>query len=181
MAEYAAEDAGVAGGREVLLAVDLGLRCGLAWWVRDAQGVGLVRHRCTEFHTRTRLKAAVRGVLGEVGGLGWVVGEGDRGLWEIWRRGAALLGAETVWVSPERWRTGLFGERGRDGMGGKALKAAARLMVEGSGERRGGRVDRGLLGRFGERARVPLRTDAAEAVCLGYWAARDRGWFGESE
>lgn len=161
-----------AGGEgAALLAVDLGLRCGLAWFVRGELGeVRLVRHRCTEFHTRTRLKAAVGGILAEVPGLIAVVAEGDRGLWAIWEKAARVRGAEVACVSPERWRRGLWGEA--TPAAGKDAKALARRMAEGEG-RRG---DGGIVGRLGVRGATAMRTDAAEAVCLGYWAAREVGW-----
>jgi hypothetical protein len=154
-----------------LLAIDLGLRCGLAWYVRDSQTeVRLVRHRCTEFHTRTRLRAAVMGVLGEVPGLVGVVAEGDRGLWAIWEKGAAARGIGIACVSPERWRRGLWGASAPTS--GKDAKAWALRVAEGDG-RRG---EEGLVGRFGARGATRMRTDAAEAVCLGFWAAREAGW-----
>lgn len=166
----------VLGAAEVdaaVLAIDLGLRCGLAWYVRGADGdVRLVRHRCTEFHTRTRLKAAVAGVLSEVPGLAGLVGEGDRDLWAIWEKASRLRGVESLHVSPERWRRGLWGER--TPTAGKDAKAWARRVAEGDG-RRG---EEGLVGRLGVRGATRMRTDAAEAVCLGFWAVREAGWVG---
>lgn len=152
-----------------VLAVDLGLRCGLAWYVGGAGlSLRLVRHRCTEFHTRSRLKAAVGGILREVPGLVAVVGEGDRSLWAFWEKAAASKGAESRLVTPEMWRAGLWGDRAP--VAGKDAKALARKVAEGTGR------EDGLVVRFGQRGVTPMRTDAAEAVCIGYWAARERGW-----
>ncbi len=167
---------GAAFGAEVLLAVDLGLRCGLAWWARGVNGadgaVRLVRHRCTEFHTKARLKAALPGVLAEVAGVVAVVGEGDRGLWAYWEKVSAARGVEAVWVSPETWRVGLWGAGAP--VEGVAAKARARVVAD------GGPGVEGLVAQFGGRRATRLRTDAAEAVCIGYWAARVRGWVAES-
>jgi hypothetical protein len=68
-----------------LLAVDLGLRTGVALFGDDGR---LRWYRSQNFGTAPRLRRAVPGVLGELRDLAWLVLEGGGPLAEIWEREA---------------------------------------------------------------------------------------------
>ncbi len=73
----------------LLLAVDLGLRTGLALYGQDGR---LQWYRSHNFGTAARLRRAVRGLLDELPELTWLVLEGGGHLAEIWKREAERRG-----------------------------------------------------------------------------------------
>ena len=144
-----------------LLAVDLGLKTGLA--VFDEQG-RLVRYRSQNYGTVARLKKAAWGELSGVEGLAAVAVEGDTALARVWGRAAEKQGARVFAIQAHTWRPALFAPRDRKS--GEIAKAAAdryaREVIEASGLKRP----------------TSLRHDAAEAICIGVWACRELGWGG---
>ena len=142
-----------------LLAVDLGLRTGLALFGDDGR---LRWYRSQNYVTLTRLKRAIHGVLADAPALAWVVAEGDRHLFELWEREAAKRGAAALRVEPERWRERLLLPREqRSGAQAKqSADALARRVIEWSGAPRP----------------TSLRHDAAEAVAIGLWGVLEVGW-----
>jgi hypothetical protein len=142
-----------------LLAIDLGLRAGLA--VYDGQG-RLVRYSARSFGTRTRLRRAAYAVLAGIEDLERVVLEGDRGLGEIWERAARRWGVEVVYVPAESWREKLLYPREqRSGADAKRFaEAMARRIIRWSGV----------------PAPTTLRCDAAEAIVIGLWGVLESGW-----
>lgn len=137
-----------------LLAVDLGLYAGLAFFDDDG---ALIWFRSQNFGTITRLKRAIPRVLDECPGLARVVVEGDRRLGLFWSRAAAKRGATTSWVAPETWRAALFNPRDmRSGADAKATATAhARTVIDACGTK---------------KPKTPLVDDVAEAICIGAWA-----------
>lgn len=141
------------------MAVDLGLRTGLAVFGRDGR---LVWYRSRNFGTMARLRKAARSVIEEAGTVHVVAmeGGGDIALpWvhEIERRGLGL-----IQVQAEAWRTDLLLAR-HQRSGPDAKKHAdtlARRIIEWSGAKKP----------------TSLRHDAAEAICFGLWAVRRHGW-----
>lgn len=142
-----------------LLAIDLGLRTGLALFGEDGR---LRWYRSTNFGNRDRLKRGVQSVLNEVYDLAWLVAEGDRKLFEHWSREALRRGAEVRLVSAEIWRPRLLYAReqrhSRDAKG--AADVLARQVIQWSGAPRP----------------TSLRHDAAEAILIGLWAVLEIGW-----
>ena len=146
-----------------LLAVDLGLRSGLALY--DSRG-RLIRYRSTNFGSMSRLKRGVRGVLAPLENLDWVIVEGDRRLGEVWEGGAGYRGADFDWVSPERWRRQLLLPRKQ--RSGAAAKQEADVLAR-------------RVIRWSElKGPTSLRHDAAEAILIGLWAVLALGWLGRS-
>lgn len=146
-----------------ILAVDLGLRCGLACFV-DAGA--LVWFRSQNLGTVTRMKRAIPVVLDECAGLSAVVVEGDRRYGELWQKAAENRGATFSFVAPEVWRRDLLLPR-EQRSGADAKEAAdrkARAIIEAS-------IAAGSPVR---RPRTRLVDDVAEAICIGAWAARRR-------
>jgi hypothetical protein len=141
-----------------LLAVDLGLRTGLA--VYDAGGRP-VHVASRHLGGRRQLRGMVRAVLAEHAPA-VVLLEGDRELARVWHEAAERAGARSAGVTPETWRPRLLhpSER-RDGARAKAAARRLAPLV----------LDWGGL-------RIPsrLRTDAAEAVLIGLWGVLTEGW-----
>ena len=141
----------------VVLAVDLGLRGGLAAFDDDG---GLLWYRSTNFGSRGRLRRAVTGVLDKLPDLQLVALEGDRTLGEVWERAAVKRGAEVVWVNAETWRETLLTPSQR--RSGSDAKRAADTVA------------RQIIRKSSAPNPTSLRHDAAEAVLIGVWACRQR-------
>jgi hypothetical protein len=142
-----------------LLAVDLGLRTGLALYAESGR---LIWYRSKNFGSKDRLRRGASGVLGEIVDLGWLVLEGDRALAEIWEREAKGRNVSVWRVSAEEWRNKLLYPR-EQSSGPKAKQSAdemARRIIEWSGAPRP----------------TSLRHDAAEAIVLGLWGVLHVGW-----
>jgi hypothetical protein len=142
-----------------LLAVDLGLRTGLALF--DAES-GLRWYRSQNFGTAARLRRGVPGVLAGVAGLERLVVEGGGPLAEIWEREAARRGIGVRRIAAEAWRRELLYPREqRSGSQAKGrADELARRVIEWSGATRP----------------TSLRHDAAEAILIGLWGVLDAGW-----
>lgn len=143
----------------MLLAIDLGLRCGLALYARDGR---LLRFSSRSFASITTLKRAAWGVLAEVPELEVVVVEGDRALGEVWRKAAEKRGARGLFVSPERWRSALL--YAREQRSGKDAKRNADVLA------------RAVIEWSGAPRPTSLRHDAAEAILIGLWGVVELGW-----
>lgn len=72
-----------------LLAVDIGLRTGLALFGRDGR---LVWYRSQHFANRSTLKRGVYGLFGSIEPLDRIVLEGGGPIAEVWRREAERRG-----------------------------------------------------------------------------------------
>ncbi len=142
-----------------LLAVDAGVRTGLAAF--DAGG-GLLWCRSQNFGTAGRLRRAAVGLLDSLPGLALVVVEGGGRLGEVWVREAARRGTPCRHIAAETWREFLLLPRHR------------RHAAE--SKRAAGDLARRVIALSGLKGATSLRHDAAEAVCVGLWAALDAGW-----
>lgn len=146
-----------------LLAVDLGLRTGLACF----RGDGRLRwYRSHNIGTTTRLRKAAPAVLAEVDDLALLVLEGGGTLADIWDRAAARRDIEVRRVAAEVWRKRLLlPSEQRSGREAKrSASDAARRVIAWSGA---------------PRPRT-LRHDAAEAILVGLWGVLEAGWLRES-
>ena len=151
-----------------LLAVDLGVRAGLALYREDGR---VQWARSQNFGSLPRLRRAAPAILdslqGELahagtGGLAWVVLEGGGATGDIWQREAARHNLGVMQVSAETWRAQLLYAR-EQRSGGEAKQHAqelARRVLEWSG------------------AALPksVSHDAAEAVLVGLWGVIQLGW-----
>ncbi|WP_245591808.1 hypothetical protein [Cystobacter fuscus] len=145
-----------------LLAVDLGLRSGLAFYGQDGR---LRWYRSQNFGSPSRLKRAVPAVLHSAGPLAWLVLEGGGPIAEVWEREALRRALPVLRVSAQDWRARLLYAR-EQRSGGLAKDAAgvlARRVIDWSGAPRP----------------TSLRHDAAEAVLLGLWGALEVGWLAQ--
>jgi hypothetical protein len=142
-----------------LLAIDLGLRTGLALYNQDGR---LRWYRSRHFGNAAQLRRGVRGVLKEIHDLAWLVVEGSGPLAEIWAREAERQQVAARQVRPEEWReTLLLPREQRTGIEAKQnADDLARRVIEWSGARRP----------------TSLRHDAAEAILIGLWGVLKVGW-----
>jgi hypothetical protein len=148
--------------RRRLVAVDLGLRTGIA--VFEGEG-RLTSYGSRNFGTRSRLRGGADAVLRELGTVEVLVVEGDRALGELWASRAARRGATTLTVTPERWRARLL--HPRETRRGRDAKAAADTLA------------RRTIEVLGDRRPTSLRHDAAEAILIGLWGCLELGWLDE--
>lgn len=141
-----------------LLAIDLGLRCGLAVFSRQGH---LLRYRSTHFPDVGTLKRALPRVLQEAPNLGVLVCEGDRHLASVWTH-RLPPNTQTLWLAAEDWRVDLLtpSER-RDG---PTAKQTADTRA------------REVIAHAGLPRPKSLRHDAAEAILIGLWASLHLGW-----
>ncbi|MCP3100963.1 hypothetical protein LZ198_18990 [Myxococcus sp. K15C18031901] len=142
-----------------LLAVDLGLRSGLARYGPDGRLVG---YHSSNFGNRARLKRAVPALLTAQGPLSWLVLEGGGPVADVWEREAARRAVPVLRVSAEDWRhTLLYAREQRSGAQAKDVAdGLARRVIDWSGAPRP----------------TSLRHDAAEAILLGLWGVLEVGW-----
>ena len=143
----------------ILLAVDLGMKAGLAWF--DSHG-RLLRARATHFANRTLLRQALPGIWREFPNVTHVVLEGGGPLAEIWLKSATRMGLTTTQISAEQWRAEVFTPTQR--RKGQSAKAAARARAA------------EIARRDGCLPCQEFPTDAAEAIVFGKWHAQKLGW-----
>ena len=144
-----------------LVAVDLGLRCGIAVFRRDTGA--LIAYRSTHFPSRTALKKAIRGILVDASPVAELVLEGDAGLAELWRREASKRPERpsVKVVAAHDWRPGTLLQRHQ-----RNSRDAKRFAE---------RKAREIIAAGEAPKPTSLRHDAAEAICLGAWAIAQHG------
>lgn len=142
-----------------LLAVDLGLKTGLALFTDAGR---LAWYRSQNFGTTERLRRAVPAILDGTPGLSAIVIEGGGNLAVVWEREADRRGILTVKIGAEQWRQAfLFAREQRCGSDAKRHAGdAARKVIQWAG---------------GARP-TSLRHDAAEAIMAGLWGLVHLGW-----
>jgi hypothetical protein len=142
-----------------LLAVDLGLRTGLALFCQDGR---LQWYRSQNFGTVARLRRGVYGVLTAIPELVWLVLEGGGTLADVWRHEAERHSIQVRQISAEAWRQRLlYPRQQRTGVHAKAHATdLARRVIMWSQARRP----------------TTLRDDAAEAILIGLWGILEVGW-----
>ncbi|MCB9526037.1 MAG: hypothetical protein H6702_22060 [Myxococcales bacterium] len=145
----------------MLLAVDAGLRCGLAWF----DGAGrLTRYRSTHFPRRRDLAGAAWRLLADASHLAL---EGGGGPADPWLKAAERRGIPALQIGAEAWRTALLLDR-EQRSGGQAKAAADPLA-------------RAVIAWSGLPRPTSLRHDAAEAILLGWWAVNGPlGWVADA-
>lgn len=144
---------------EHLLAVDMGLKTGLALYNRDGR---LVWYRSQHYPAPRQLKSAVYGLFKETPDISRLVIEGGGPLADIWIKEARRRHLAIRQISAETWRKSfLYPRKQRSGSDAKAhAMAMARNIIQWSGARRP----------------TSLRHDAAEAILAGLWGVIDAGW-----
>jgi hypothetical protein len=141
-----------------ILAVDLGLRTGLALY---GLGGRLLWYRSKHFANMAGLRRRVNSLLGEIDDLSLIVIEGGGPPAVVWEKEAERRGITVRRIDAGEWRSALFYPRQyADGVKAKRAAAAlARRVIEWSGAPRP----------------KALRHDTAEAILIGYWAVLQAG------
>ena len=142
-----------------LLAVDLGLRSGLAVYARDGR---LVSYRSHNVGSASRLRRAVHGLLEEHPDLTHMVIEGGGNLANIWQHEARRRDITVRIICAETWRKRLLYQR--EQRNGPKAKLNARNMA------------RQVIEWSQAPRPTSLRHDAAEAILIGLWGVLDVGW-----
>jgi hypothetical protein len=144
-----------------LLAVDLGIKTGLALFGRDGR---LRWYRSRNLGNAARLRRAVPRLLDDISDVTHVVLEGGGSLANIWEHEAERRGIFARCIAAEQWREALLYPRERRGTRQAKHSAddLARKVIE-----------------WSEAPRpTSLRHDAAEAVLIGLWGVLEIGWLG---
>ena len=138
-----------------LLAVDLGLRTGLALYGPDGR---LCSYRSKHFGTLRQLRRGIGTILAELPVLGWIWAEGGGEIAEAWSKHAEGRGIAFHQIHAGDWRSELMLPRQqRSGVIAKREAGTlARKVIEWSGA---------------SRPRGELRHDAAEAILIGLHGA----------
>jgi hypothetical protein len=145
-----------------LLAVDLGLRTGLALFGGDGR---LAWYRSQNFGTAARLRRGVYGLLGELAGVERVVLEGGGNLADIWEREAARRRLAVRRIAAETWR--------------QELLYAREMRTGADAKQKADELARRIIAWSGASKPTSLRHDAAEAILVGFWGVLDAGWLAQ--
>lgn len=148
-----------------LLAVDLGVRSGMALFGHDGR---LKWYRSRNFGSTARLRRAVAATLRELSGeVALIAVEGPRPLADIWQREAERRSIAVQRLMAETWRSQLLWRR-QQRSGALAKQHADRLA-------------RQVIDWSGAARPTSLRHDAAEAILIGLWAVLEQGWLAVDE
>jgi len=147
---------------KTLLAVDLGIKTGLALYGEDGR---LIWYRSSNFGSTSRLRRGAGAILRDTSNLAWLVLEGGGILAEIWQKEADRRQIPLLQFSAETWRRGmLYPRQQRSGRQAKQhADRLARRVIE-----------------WSEAPRpTALRHDTAEAILVGLWGVLQVGWLAE--
>lgn len=147
---------------ESLLAVDLGLKTGLALYGRDGR---LVWYRSTNFGNAARLRRGAPRVLADIANPVYLVLEGGGKLADIWEREAQRRYIDFLRIGAETWRQRLLLPR----------EQRDRLKIKTFADG----IAREIITWSGARHPTSLRPDAAEAILIGLWGVLTIGWLKE--
>jgi hypothetical protein len=142
-----------------LLAVDLGLKTGLALYGQDGR---LCWYRSKNYGSPGRLKKDVKNILGSKIALKHIVVEGGGELAEIWEREAGRRNISFRQINAEQWRQVLL--YAREQKSGPIAKLNADYLA------------RKIIKWSGMPGPTSLRHDAAEAIMIGLWGVIELGW-----
>lgn len=144
---------------KTLLAVDLGLKTGMALFAEQGQ---LIWYRSHNFGTTERLKRAVPKLLDGIPGLAVLIIEGGGNLATVWEKEAEHRGISSFKINAPAWRNiFLYSREQRSGIDAKKHAGEmARKVIEWSKAPRP----------------TALRHDTAEAIMIGLWGVLHMGW-----
>jgi hypothetical protein len=142
-----------------LLAVDLGLRTGLALYSDSGK---LLWYRSHNYGTTERLKRGVPALLDGDNAPTAMVIEGGGNLATVWEKEADRRGIVRYRISAKEWRQQFL--YSREQRSGPEAKHHA------------GEIARKIIDWSGTTRPTSLRHDAAEAIMIGLWGVVHRGW-----
>jgi hypothetical protein len=142
-----------------LLAVDLGLKTGLALFAGDGR---LIWYRSHNYGTTERLKRGVPDILDSIPDLTELVIERGGNLANVWEKGAQRRGINLTRTSAEEWRLlFLYPREQRSGQDAK---------------KHAGEMARKVIDWANTSRPTALRHDTAEAIMIGLWGLLHHGW-----
>ena len=142
-----------------LLAIDLGLKTGLALYGRDGK---LIWYRSQNYSSVKRLRSAVYGIFKENPDISMLVLEGGGTLADIWIKEAQRRHISIYQISAETWRKKFLYLR-EQRTGSQAKKSADTIAKK-------------VIAWSGAKRPTSLRHDAAEAILAGLWGVLKAGW-----
>ena len=142
-----------------LLAVDLGIKTGLALYGHDGK---LCWYRSKNYGTPATLKRGINNMLNSLPDLSLMVLEGGGTLALIWEREAGRRKIPVRTINAEQWRRKLLYPREQT----SGLQA----------KHHADHIARKVILWSGLSRPTSLRHDAAEAILIGLWAVLDEGW-----
>lgn len=148
-----------AGDPPMLLAVDVGMRCGLAWFTANGR---LCAWRSRHFSGRAGLRAGIDGVLREAPPSVLAL-EGGGAIARDWERAAARQRIMVHQVYAEDWRAQML--YAREQRHGAIAKRQAEILA----------LDV-IAWSNAPAPKGPIGDDVAEAILFGLWVARHLGW-----
>ena len=145
-----------------LLAVDLGLKTGLALYRQDGK---LGWYRSKNYGTAAMLKRGIYTLLNGIPDMAFLVLEGGGTLASIWEREAGQREIPVIRINAEQWRRKfLYPREQQTGLQSKHHASyLARRIIKWSGASRPS----------------SLRHDTAEAILIGFWGVMEVGWLKE--
>jgi hypothetical protein len=142
-----------------LLAVDLGIKTGLALFGKDGR---LRWYRSKNYGSTARLKRDINNLLNSIQDILLLVLEGGGTLATVWEREAKRRNIPVRLINAEQWRKKLLYPRQQ--LSGPQAKHYA------------GKCAREIIAWSGLSRPASLRHDAAEAILIGLYAVMDIGW-----
>jgi hypothetical protein len=143
---------------ELLLAIDLGVKTGLAMYSSDGR---LLWYRSHNYGNKARLKKAIPTILSE-DDLRYIVIEGGGPLLKMWTQEADRKNIETIPTMANDWRQEIL--FAREQRKGKDAKHNAVIYA------------RHVIEHLAENRATSLTNDAAEAILIGLWGMLKVGW-----
>lgn len=140
-----------------LLAIDAGLRCGLALF--DLSTGQLRWFRSHNFGSAPRLRRAAASLIKEIPDVVACVIEGGGMIADPWIKAASFHRIEYCQISAEHWRSGMLLSRQR--RSGADAKKAAIVSARSS------------ISQAADKRAKSLTDDTAEAILIGEWAIRN--------
>ncbi|MCK9269070.1 MAG: hypothetical protein RBR47_12460 [Bacteroidales bacterium] len=144
---------------EFLLAVDLGVKTGLALFSSDGR---LLWHRSQNFGNKTRLRKAIPWIVSLEEDITYIVIEGGGPLLKLWDAYLEKRNIEVLHIMAEEWRRALLLSR-EQRKGAQAKENAVRYAGI-------------IIQKISNQKTLVTNNNAAEAILIGTWAMEKLGW-----
>lgn len=143
----------------LLLAVDLGVKTGLALYNSDNQ---LLWYKSQNYGNKSRLRQDIHNLMNQHHDLSYLVIEGGGALCDLWMKEADKRRIPCLRIYAEEWRKKFFFRKEMTN-GDVAKKNASELA-------------RKVIKLTGGKNPTSLVHDAAEAILIGLWGLHKVGW-----
>ncbi len=147
---------------ELLLAVDLGVKTGLALY---NSGGKLVWFRSQNYGNAARLRKAIPAILNSDDEITHLVVEGGGPLFKIWENETNRRNIVLIHTMADEWRPDIL--LPREQRRGASAKNNAIIYAH------------KIIEKLADYRATSLTDDAAEAILIGFWAISKLGWIKE--